>query len=633
MIVLIMLFIILSLSFSIKIKLKITQEEAIFMAVFGMVIFSYIVGLVNLLGLSIYIIAIVSLISIIYVIIKLKKKEEKIENLITLPTVIYILVIFLIYYIVKDIKFGYYDEFMFWGTNLKEMVKKSCLWANLQMDGIHLTYPPFTAVSEYIFCKFNGEFNEGTAYLGMISLMFTSLMPLLKNEKYNIKSFFKIVMTILVTYIAIILFQYNIANLSVDCILGVVFAVAMYMAYTVKDKKDYIVLIILLISLTLIKTNGILFAGIVIMQLFFREVLELIKQKERNLKEIARKFSIVGILLVIIISNYGIWQIYCTLNGKKVDDRHDKNNVEKINITEFVDALMLKEGASERNKKIVIDFFDKIINDKIIRKYYLNTTIWIFAIIDVCFIVYFIIDKEKIKNIANFLSINIGFVLYILTNLLMFMFVFQKYQGEIQMGFERYIQTYMLAMTLNLIYILLKKVNMKTGIIIIGITLIMQNGLNKLMIDPRLTVRSTIDAKIIEDASQINNNVEESKKVYIIDQQEDYGFEFMKTRYLISPRKTNLLYEWNIGKSTEDIYYKLAITETELIDKMISEEYDYIYIISIKESFLEDYKNIFSDGIKEKLKKIVIDEEFERINSNGILLKFNKETRKIENIE
>ena len=201
------------------------------------------------------------------------------------------------------------------------------------------------------------------------------------------------------------------------------------------------------------------------------------------------------------------------------------------------------------------------------------------------------------------------------------------------MGFERYIQTYMLAMTLNLIYILLKKVNMKTGIIIIGITLIMQNGLNKLMIDPRLTVRSTIDAKIIEDASQINNNVEESKKVYIIDQQEDYGFEFMKTRYLISPRKTNLLYEWNIGKSTEDIYYKLAITETELIDKMISEEYDYIYIISIKESFLEDYKNIFSDGIKEKLKKIVIDEEFERINSNGILLKFNKETRKIENIE
>ena len=161
MIVLIMLFIILSLSFSIKIKLKITQEEAIFMAVFGMVIFSYIVGLVNLLGLSIYIIAIVSLISIIYVIIKLKKKEEKIENLITLPTVIYILVIFLIYYIVKDIKFGYYDEFMFWGTNLKEMVKKSCLWANLQMDGIHLTYPPFTAVSEYIFCKFNKGFNEG----------------------------------------------------------------------------------------------------------------------------------------------------------------------------------------------------------------------------------------------------------------------------------------------------------------------------------------------------------------------------------------------------------------------------------------------------------------------------------------
>ena len=57
MIVFVMLVCILGLSFGIKIKLKISEEESIFLAVFGIVLFAYALGLVNLLGLSIYIIA------------------------------------------------------------------------------------------------------------------------------------------------------------------------------------------------------------------------------------------------------------------------------------------------------------------------------------------------------------------------------------------------------------------------------------------------------------------------------------------------------------------------------------------------------------------------------------------------
>ena len=107
MIVLIMLFIILSISFGIKIKLKTTQEEAILISVFGMVIIAYVLGVFNLLGLSIYAIGICSLASTIYTIKKLIRKEEKIKNIITLPTVIYILTILFTYYIVKDVKLGF----------------------------------------------------------------------------------------------------------------------------------------------------------------------------------------------------------------------------------------------------------------------------------------------------------------------------------------------------------------------------------------------------------------------------------------------------------------------------------------------------------------------------------------------
>lgn len=626
MIVLIMLFIILSISFGIKIKLKTTQEEAIVIAVFGMVIIAYILGIFNLLGLSIYAIGICSLISTIYTIIKLIKKEEKIKNLITLPTVIYTLTILFTYYIVKDIKLGFYDEYMFWGINLKEMVNKSYLWANSQMDGIHLVYQPFTAVAEYIFCKFNGAYNEGIAYLGIISLMITSMMPVLKKEKYNIKSFFKISITLIITYITIVLFKFDIANLSVDCILGVVFAVSMYLAYTIKEKKDYIVLTIFLIALTLIKANGILFAGIVIMQIFLKNIIEILKQKENIIK----KLQSTGILLLIIIVSYSSWQIYCTLNGKQVDDRHDKNDVKNIEISEFINAILQNEKASERNKKIVTDFANSMLNTKIIRKYKCNTAIWIIAIVNILFILAIILSKNKRNLISNFLSINVGLALYILLNIIMYLFVFQKDQGEFLIDFARYMQTYTLAMVLNLIYIIAKDINLKTGIVLIVIAIIFQNGLNNLMIDPRKSLREGINTQIQKNAEEILKNVSEEEKMYIIDEKEDYGLEFMKTRYLISPRRTNLLYEWNLIKNKDDVYYKLEINEQELIEKLIKENYNYVYIISIDKQFLSDYKNIFSEEAIQELKQITVNDILEYRENSGKLFYINVENKKIE---
>lgn len=638
MIVFVMLFIILSISFGVKIRLKISQEEGILLAVFGMGILTYLLGLVGLLGISIYVILILSIISLIYTIIKLAKKQTTIKELITLPTVIYILVIIFIYYIVKDLKFIDYDEFMFWGTNLKVMFEKSYLWANHLVDGIHLVYPPFTAIIEYIFCKFNGVFNEGVAYFGMITLILTSLIPLFKNEKYSIKSLLRIILMIISTYIAIVLFVYNIANLSVDCILGILFAVSMVLAYKQKDKKDYIALTILLISLTLTKTNGILFAGIVIMQLFFKEVFLIIKDKEKNIKNIAKRLSIILILLVTIVFSYATWKIYYTINGKQVDDRHDKNYIQNINLQEFTNAILQNDKASDRNKKIVTDFFNDFANKKIIRKYDFNSALCIFSLINIIFFIYLIIDKEKLKNLSNFISINIGLLLYIITNLIIFMFVFQETQGETLQGFERYISTYMLAMTLNLIYILLEKVNWRRIILVYLIAIYMQLELNRLMLDPRVTfkVYSNIgDIRIINNANKIQQLVKEDEKVYIIDYQKDYGLEFVKTRYYISPIKTNLLYEWNIGaNSLEDVFYRTVISQEDLINKLVDENYDYMYVISIDKQFIEDYKDIFSQEAINKIKTVIIKEQYgmSHVSQNGILLKVNKGQKIIESI-
>lgn len=632
MIAFIMLLIIVTLSFGIKIKLKISQEESLIIAVFGLGILGYLLGLIEILDISIYIIVALSIISTIYTIIKLKRKEVHIKDIITLPTIIYSITLILIYYIVKDVNFIYYDEYMFWGTNLKAMISKSCLWASSKIEGIHLVYPPFTAIIEYLFCKFNGEFNEGVAYFGIATLMLTTIMPIFKQEKYNIKSLIKIILTITITYIAIILFNYNITCLSVDCTLAILFAVSMFLAYQVKDKKDYIILSILLISITLTKTNGILFAGIVIMQLFIKNIFSNKKLKES--KQIGKSFLMIGILLVTIITAYGTWKIYCVINKKQIDDRHDKNYTQNIDIKEFINAITFNDEASDRNKKIVSDFFEKLKDEKIIIKYEFNTAICVLTIVNTIFLLYFLITKNKRNKLAYFVSINIGFILYIMTNLIVYMFVFQETQGTQIASFTRYINTYLLAMVLNLVFFILEKTEWKTLLIAFIMLLLMGKGLNQLMLDPRIESSMNFERQIIaRKADQIVENVSKNEKVYIVDQKLDYGTEFMQLRYFIAPIETNLLYEWNIGYEQDGVFYKMALTQEEFIDKIIEENYDYVYIINIKENFLEEYKDIFTEEAKKELQDIITEDEKNIIVSReGVILKINKETRKIESI-
>ena len=482
----------------------------------------------------------------------------------------------IIFYKVKDLSYIYYDEFMFWGTNLKTMFSYDLLWAEKSIDGIHLVYPPFTAIVEYIFCKINTIFSEGVTYFAIISLILTSFLPIFKKEKYCIKSLIKIILSILVVYFTINLFNYDLANLSVDLILGVVFGVIMYLVYEADNKKDYIVISILMASITLMKPNGILFAGIGIMQLFFKKLFySFLNRKSITKKEIIKNFSGVFILLLLIISTSLSWKTYYTLNGKKLDDRHDKNTTETINVKEFINASLLNGKASKRNTQISRDFYKNIKEQQIIKKDSFNSCISILLIVNLIYLAILILSKNKVKTISNFLSINIGWIIYIYSNLLVFMFIFQKNQGEMLMGFDRYIATYMLAMVLNLIFLVINKRNILSFIAIIIYLLLIKSSYDKNIYRPE------INNIIKENAKIITENVKKDDKVFIIDHKLDYGSEFVATKYLISPIKTNLLYEWNISQFDNNIYYRLSQTKEDFKNLLIEGKYDYIFIIYV----------------------------------------------------
>ena len=612
------IFFLLSLSISIKEILKIKIEEALTVSLFGTFLLLYIFGLFNLLKFGLYFTLIITIATFINDIILIIKRKIKIKEIITLPLIIYIIIIFIIYHQAIKLNFVYYDEFMFWGTNLKTMFSYDLLWAEKSIDGIHLVYPPFTALAEYFFLKIHQEFNEGIAYFGIILLIISSLLPILKNETYSIKSFFKVIFIFISIVLTSMLFNFLLANLSVDLILGVVFGVIMYLVYEADNKKDYIVISILMASITLMKPNGILFAGIGIMQLFFKKLFYLfLNRKSINKKEIIKNFSGVFILLLLIISTSLSWKTYYTLNGKKLDDRHDKNTTETINVKEFINASLLNGKASERNTQISRDFYNKMDKDKISNTKYFNTVNSIWLLINIVFILVFIFMKKRSNFISNMLSINLGFLLYIVSNIIVFMFIFQINQGEMLMGFERYMPTYLIAMIINLFFIITSCVNIKTFFLVVIYLVLSYTGFNS----ERVGV--IINDITFWNANDIIKNVKDNEKVFIIDQKLDAGFEFVETKYLISPIKTNLLYEWNIGYSTYNIFYKLALTKEEFIKLLKKDNYDYIYLVYINKSFLYEYGDLFIESTQKEIENLT--NSYNR--TNGLLINLDKELR------
>ena len=113
------------------------------------------------------------------------------------------------------------------------------------------------------------------------------------------------------------------------------------------------------------------------------------------------------------------------------------------------------------------------------------------------------------------------------------------------------------------------------------------------------------------------------RSVFIIDQKLDAGFEFVETKYLISPIKTNLLYEWNIGYSTYNIFYKLALTKEEFLKLLKNDNCDYIYLVYINKSFLYEYGDLFINSTKKKIEKLT--NSYNR--TNGLLINLDKELR------
>ena len=611
-------------------KFKFKQEVSVTITFLSITLLLYLFGLFNLMKYCIYLIYLTAIFSTIYILYCFIQKKVKLSELITPSIIFYIFVILIATYIAKDTYYRGWDEFSHWGSNLKAMVTYDLFWSNKIYDGVHVVYTPLAGIAEYFFCKINGGFSETVSYYAINFFIISLLLPICKNEKYNLKSFIKLALFWLTIYCAIRLCKFSLSSIYIDLLLGILFASGMFLAFRFDGKDDKIALFLIMISLPLLKDSGLLLLGIILLTLFFTKVILKIIENKKVTIDNFKKLGILVLILIISLSLYGTWKIYCNINNRHLDDRHDKNSISSISITQYVNAILLLPPKDSKYYEIAYSFYNNL-NDGIVlgTDNGIATTSKVFIVLNLIgILLYFIEPDNKIKKkiLILLLCFDIGFILYCLMLLATYMFAFTEQEGRSLASYQRYISTYFIAWIIaNLGIATNYKYSTKSIMLIFTCLLLCMFSINiSRLIDINTRKEDiTSSRKEIDDkAIVINSKVSLNEKVYLIYQNIDGGEKYHKLRYAISPRVTNLMYEWSLGPKyyNEDIW-NYDITKEEFEQKLIDEEFDYVFIAKIDKQFMNIYGDLI-DGYNmnnyQKLENKLL--KVNKINANTIKL-------------
>ncbi len=598
------LLLVLSLSYFVKVKFKINDYYIPLIVLSSVGIILFLFGLVDQMKLGYYIIILLGIFSFFYLIYLLLKRKLAVKDLVSLPIFFFVILEVILYALLINTHYSNWDEFAHWGPNLKAMVHYDLLWANKVWTGNHISYPPFVGIIEYFFCKLNGGFSESVSYFGINSLIISALLPILASIKKSKSIIIKGLVSYFIIYILMNVFGFSIASIYIDFILGVFFFIGIYIASLKESKEQKILLPIILFCLPIIKDTGLIFSAIILLQLGIKRVVYKIIEKKKIDKKILLNLLYLILLLVVTFSGYGLWKAYCSKNGVHVDFQHDANNIETLNIKDYLKSITYVKAPTGKLKDITTTFYNALNDDGsgVIAKGLVRSAIGLLVI----FLIIMLIEYNKAKTkeekrriISVMLSYSVGFIIYALFMLCIYLFALPEHEGRRLASYSRYMSTYFIAGFIFILAYLIEKKNKNLIIIFMLVAFLSTNVISYLNPVPNKQV--IISDEIVQTGKFLQTKIKDSERVYVIYQNTD-GYEFNLLRFQIAPIRTNLLWEWSLGKPySETDYFTYNISKDYWEKKLIKEGYDYVYFAKVDKQFVDKYGSSFNGKTPKEL--------------------------------
>ena len=530
----------------------------------GLIFSSFIYGNVFIILLSIG-----ALIYFIYDVFKEKKdwKEiwEKFKSFIILYGIMAILLIGFISIV--------WDDFSHWLLTVKNMFLFNELSNNSKSTILFKTYPPATAIIQYFynfvggigFRSLNLEYNSQliTNYFVMILLLsIVNMIQLSKKTKIILYPVLFLIPAIFNTEIYV--------SLYVDVILSImgVYLIIFYeymKKQKINKKFEFIDMAFATLFLSLIKSTG---TAIIVFYLIYIVIdLILTKKYKFNLK-------VIIIILISLLLGKKSWGYY--LSRTKADIIWETGKITLGNVLKVFDGK-----GQQYQYETINNFFKAILKQRIgIFPY------TVFSIIMIGLLIYLYIrkkDNERLKLlIYNILII----VIYPISLLLMYIFIFSPAEAINLASFSRYLSTIVIFLILLNVLILIKdKIILKYEkiITICVIILFFTNSTMK-----TFTIKKF---KQIKRAKENRNEIRpipkeisinpDNKIYFISNMTKDEGYYYWIFKYEATPLKT----QPNYYNDNENLFETLK-------------NFNYIYIKDFDDNFSKKYSAIFKNSLK-----------------------------------
>lgn len=584
--------ILLSGSFFASIWYKKSSLNLLPLSIFSITVILYIFYMFNLLTVGFYLILIISFSLWILGIYKLFKEKtlKPLEYFFTPGLFIFLIAILIIYIITKDNNVLLWDELRLWGAYPKALFYSGELQlGNNAILGESIQhYLPGMPLFQYFFTKSCGIFRESYLFLSYAIVGLSLFMPFLNKLSWK-KWYIGLIILLIVLIFPLTFgnsptitdFLSYYSTLFIDPILGIMFGYLMYLSINdvFKTKFSLINFCVTLMFMLLLKNTSLLFGIVSILSVITCEIF--------IYKNIKGKKLIFTILISIFCTLFISGSFKILLDIYNVTIYHVGN----INIHSIIGFIF-----NMSNNQIIIfkKFADNFVKTPILLSNFsfINRfcTPLFFSIL-YAVILYFLSKKSKKKQIGS-IYITLGSILFIIG--LIFLYVFDLNHV---LSFARYINTLNYALLFFIIlnlFELYKSIKIKPLLIVLLISLLIIFPIYKIRpLNNSLKEYKNISDKYTESIS--NSLIDEDNNIKIlciIDDNEGYYNVIYNHHMHLSTIGTNIfipsdaMYTVNLNTSLDDF-----------IELYKTQNYNYIYILSLNDTLPNWFTNMVEDDI------------------------------------
>jgi len=580
-------------------------------AIFSIVIWQYIFGLLGLLNFGMEALAITASTIFIYLFLRYREFRQQILRSVTsVSSITMLLLSFVSHFKTKDWLLSTWDEFSTWGLAVKAMYKYGALAPSTPADLWTPEYPPGIALFQYFVMDTDFGWNEGYLFWSIHLVALSILVAVLAQCSF--KNISEIAVRFFASLIAAATFFNYWNNIYADGTLAITFAFMFFIAIRGDSLKGRSTIILVTTAgfLTLLKPTAIYFA---LAAILVNIVMTTTSIRNFSVRNLISQLRPAGTVLTAVVAIWVSWQEYISRLGVQA--------VMGTGIPTNFDRLANEKFNSDLISNYVAAYFNRGINPPPIAS--MPASDW--TIICLVFFAVWMYFSGRInlwRNSAIGISILVTTVGYFGLILYSYVFLFVPVEAAGLAGYERYISTWYQGIFLAIVMLILSEIklnqevnfpfskdsitkksisNKQLGVLVtafISLNLISSANSYLNMLRAPQYVGSEWRAPFAPMLKAIKRaGIPEGSRVYIITQHK-VGYEYYVLRYeMIGLDFGAVHFSLGTPSGAGDIWTD-PTTDANKWSKTLR-DFDYVVLYNTTESFNSEFSSVFKDGMVE----------------------------------